>query len=220
MQAIEERAIATYQKNTAILITLRSRHLYYNITGRDQHLSRTFQRTELWNAVYHRDWRKYSFSRLLGNPWQQQNTGNSLQKEDTYRETTWPVIIQPYFAQRYNQQNIDKTSATSLWLSWQPIRWNQTPGTREKNNYKPDFIKLNTYKNTEPNETTNNPTPVTTATIPYIKCTSETIARILQPYDIRVAHKPITTLRHILTNVKDKDQCLCLWPMSIATCTL
>ena len=29
---------------------------------------------------------------------------------------------------------------------------------------------------------------------------------ILRPYNIRVAHKPITTLRHILTNVKDKEQ--------------
>ena len=38
------------------------------------------------------------------------------------------------------------------------------------------------------------------------KGTSETIARILQPYNIRVAHKPITTLRHLLTNVKDKDE--------------
>ena len=47
---------------------------------------------------------------------------------------------------------------------------------------------------------------VTTATIPYIKGTSETIARILQPYNIRVAHKPITTLRQLLTNVKDKDE--------------
>ena len=47
--------------------------------------------------------------------------------------------------------------------------------------------------------------PVTTATIPYIRGTSETIARILQPYNIRVAHKPITTLRRLLTNVKDKD---------------
>ena len=42
-------------------------------------------------------------------------------------------------------------------------------------------------------------------TIPYIKGTSETIAR-MQPYDIRVAHKPITTLRHLLINVKDKDE--------------
>ena len=45
-------------------------------------------------------------------------------------------------------------------------------------------------------------TPVTT----YIKGTSETIMRILQPYNICVAHKPITTLRQPLTNVKDKDK--------------
>ena len=36
--------------------------------------------------------------------------------------------------------------------------------------------------------------------------TSETIARILQPYNIRVAHKPITTLQQLLTNVRDKDE--------------
>ena len=36
--------------------------------------------------------------------------------------------------------------------------------------------------------------------------TYETIARILQPYNIRVAHKLITTLRRLLTNVKDKDK--------------
>ena len=47
---------------------------------------------------------------------------------------------------------------------------------------------------------------VTTATIPHFRGTSETISRILQPYNIRVAHKPITTLRRILTNVKDKDK--------------
>ena len=56
----------------------------------------------------------------------------------------------------------------------------------------------------EPNTT--NAKPVTTATIPYIKGTSETIARILQSYNIRVAHKPITTLQQLLTNVKDKDE--------------
>ena len=48
--------------------------------------------------------------------------------------------------------------------------------------------------------------PVTTPTIPYIRSTPETIARILQPYNIRVAHKPITTLRRLLTNVKGKDK--------------
>ena len=75
-----------------------------------------------------------------------------------------------------------------------------------KNNYNRDFIRHNTYRNSEPNATNTNVTPVTTATIPYIKGTSETIARILQPYNIRVAHKPITTLRQLLTNVKDKDE--------------
>ena len=54
--------------------------------------------------------------------------------------------------------------------------------------------------------TQTNSDPVTTATIPYIRGTSETIARLLQPYNIRVAHKLITTLRRLLTNVKDKDK--------------
>ena len=61
------------------------------------------------------------------------------------------------------------------------------------------------HSNTDSNTQTNSG-PVTTATIPYIRGTSETIARILQPYNIRVAHKPITTLRRLLTNVKDKDK--------------
>ena len=74
-----------------------------------------------------------------------------------------------------------------------------------KNNYNRDFVTRNTYR-TEPNETNTNLTPNTTVTIPYIKGTSEIIARILQPYNIRVAHRPITTLRKLLTNVKDKDQ--------------
>ena len=29
---------------------------------------------------------------------------------------------------------------------------------------------------------------------------------MLQPYNIRVVHKPITTLRRLLANVKDKDK--------------
>ena len=43
-------------------------------------------------------------------------------------------------------------------------------------------------------------------TIPCIKGTSETISRILQPYNIRVAHKPTTTLGQLLTNVKNRDE--------------
>ncbi|CAH3145861.1 unnamed protein product, partial [Porites lobata] len=74
-----------------------------------------------------------------------------------------------------------------------------------KNNYNTDFVRRNTHSNTDSNSQTNSG-PVTTATIPYIRGTSETIARILRPYNIRVAHKPITTLRRLLTNVKDKDK--------------
>ena len=74
-----------------------------------------------------------------------------------------------------------------------------------KNNYNTDFFRRNTHSNTDSNTQTNSG-PVTTTTIPYIRGTSETIARILQPYNIRVAHKPITTLRLLLTNVKDKDK--------------
>ena len=65
----------------------------------------------------------------------------------------------------------------------------------------------NTHSNTDSNTLTNvNSDPVTTATIPYIRGTSENIARILQAYNIRVAHKPITTLGRLLTNARDKDK--------------
>ena len=74
-----------------------------------------------------------------------------------------------------------------------------------KNNYNTDFVRRNTHSNTDSNTQTNSG-PVTTATIPYIRGTSETIAHILQPYNIRVAHKPIATLRRLLTNVKDKEK--------------
>ena len=73
-----------------------------------------------------------------------------------------------------------------------------------KNNYNTDFIERNTY--IRPNDSSNN-SYTTTATIPYVRGTSETIARgILRPYNIRVAHKLIFTLRRLLTHVKGKDK--------------
>ena len=80
-----------------------------------------------------------------------------------------------------------------------------------KNNYNEDFIQRNTHRPTTTTttttiETNDNATPTTTATIPYIKGISENISRILQPFNIRVAHKPITTLRQLLTNIKDRDE--------------
>ena len=76
-----------------------------------------------------------------------------------------------------------------------------------KNNYNTDFMKRNTHRATVSTETNSDTTSVTTtATIAYIKGTSETIARILQPYNIRAAHKPVITLQHPLTNIKDKEE--------------
>ena len=72
-----------------------------------------------------------------------------------------------------------------------------------KNNYNTDFIERNTYN--RPNDSSNS-SYTTTATIPYVRGTSETIARILRPYNIRVAHKPTFTLRRLLTHVKGKDK--------------
>ena len=75
-----------------------------------------------------------------------------------------------------------------------------------KNNYNTDFVRWNTHSNTESNTQTNvNPGPVTTATITHSRSTSETIARILQPYNICVEHKLITTLWRLLTNVKEAN---------------
>lgn len=75
-----------------------------------------------------------------------------------------------------------------------------------KNNCNADFIRRNISRPTEADATNRNATPVTTVTIPYIKGTSETISRILQLYNIRVAHKPTTTLRQLMTNVKDREE--------------
>ena len=44
----------------------------------------------------------------------------------------------------------------------------------------------------------------TIALIPYIKGTSERIARILRPFNISVAHKPTVTLSNTLMKVKDR----------------
>ena len=57
-----------------------------------------------------------------------------------------------------------------------------------KNNYNGDFIRRNIYRPIEASATNRNSTPVTTVTIPYIKGTSETISRILQPYNSRAVH--------------------------------
>ena len=75
-----------------------------------------------------------------------------------------------------------------------------------KNNYNANFVRRKTHLQRRLRHSDVNFNPVTTATIPYIRGTSETIAHTLQPYNISVAHKRISTLRRLVTNVKDKDK--------------
>ena len=91
----------------------------------------------------------------------------------------------------------------SWWCTWQK----QVPWTcfYEKQLQR-RLIRRNIYRPTDADATNQNMTHVTTVTIPYIKGTSETISRILQPYNIRVAHKQTTMFRHLLTNVKGRDE--------------
>ena len=121
----------------------------------------------------------------------------SLQKTDAYRQITRRIVIKTLTRRAQLVCNTpDSLSNENKYLR----------RVFDKNNYKDNFIRRNAHQPTETTETNANSTPTTTATIPYIKGMSETIARILQPYNIRVAHKPITTLRHLLNNVKDKDE--------------
>ena len=69
-----------------------------------------------------------------------------------------------------------------------------------------DFIWWNTHWLTTATEASDNATSTTTATIPHIKGISENISLFLQPFNIHVVHKPITTLCQLLTNIKDQDK--------------
>ena len=75
------------------------------------------------------------------------------------------------------------------------------------NNYPKPFVKsvieqaMTSEITTERSDTDDDNKVI--ATIPYVKGASERIARILRPHDITVAQKPSTTLRDVLTKVKD-----------------
>ena len=133
----------------------------------------------------------------------QQQTTN-----DTYRQITRPVIVQPTSHKATTIRALTRR-ATLVCDSSDSLQdeTDYLNNVFSKSNYSADFVRRNTHSDAYSNTQTNvNSGHVTTATIPYIRVTSETIARIIQPYNIRVAHKPITTLRRLLANVKDKDK--------------
>ena len=48
--------------------------------------------------------------------------------------------------------------------------------------------------------------PITIVSFPYVKGFSEQIQRICNQFGIRVAHRPVQTLRHLLVHPKDKQE--------------
>ena len=69
-----------------------------------------------------------------------------------------------------------------------------------KNNYNQDFVSRNYKRDNGPNSTNTRPTTVTIVTVPYIKSTSETIARILQPFGIRIDYRKSITIQLVHAN--------------------
>ena len=120
----------------------------------------------------------------------------TVYRKPTHRQITRRVILQPDITQSHNYQDSYATSATNLQYDRQLIRQEQVPWPCfSKKNYNEDFIQRNTHRPTTTTQANDNATPTTIATLLYIKGISENISRILKPFNICVAHKPITTLR-------------------------
>ena len=103
--------------------------------------------------------------------------------------------------QLLDQSSYNPTShkATTIWTltRWAQLVCDSPDGLPDetdylnnvfsKKNYNTDFVRRNTNSNTDSN-TQNNSGPVTTATIPYIRGTSEIIARINYNLTVYVLH--------------------------------
>ena len=87
-----------------------------------------------------------------------------------------------------------------------PTRTNTLTFFFSNNNYNEDFIRRNAHRPTATTETNDTATLTTKATIPFIKGLSENNPRILQPFNIRVAHKHITTLSQPVTQKQGRTE--------------
>ena len=209
MQNIEEQTLATYTRT--VPLGLRYVHDTFTAVHKDgiddfhQHLNRQNADIQFTKEIEENG--KTPFLDCLVN-----RDNNKLKATSDYRKPTHPDRLLDQSS--YNPTTHKATTIRTLTRREQLVC--DSPDSLQdendylnnvfsKNNYNTAFVKRNTHSNTDSNTQTNS-CPVTTATIPYIRDTSETIARLLQPYNIRVADKPITTLRRLLTNVKDKDK--------------
>ena len=125
MQNFEEQALATYRRTIPLWITLRWRHFTTaykdEINDCHEHLNRQNADIQFAKEIEEND--EIFFLVYLV-------TRDNLQKTDTYRQITRPVIVQPNLLQSYNYTDFDETSAISLLLAWQPTRRDWLPKQR------------------------------------------------------------------------------------------
>ena len=134
-----------------------------------------------------------------------------MSRNDTRLRTT--VYRKPTHTDRLLDQSSYKTTsyrATTVRTLTRraQIICDSTDSLRDENEHLRRIFHKNNYRHDKQNDVcanTETKNELTTVSLPYIRGTSETIARILKPFNIRIAHKPTRTLRHLLTNVKGKD---------------
>ena len=112
MQNIEEQALATYTRTVPLWLryvddTFTAVHKD-GIDDFHEHLNRQNADIQFTKEIEEND--EISFLVYLV-------TRDNLQKTDTYRQITRPVIVQPNLLQSYNYTDFDETSAISLLLA-------------------------------------------------------------------------------------------------------
>ena len=111
-----------------------------------------------------------------------------------------PVIVQPDLSQGYNYTDFDETSTTGLRLAWQPTRRDRLPKQRFSKKKKTTTCTLVDGPLTITLIPTPRPKSIVVLLRQRLYRTSEAPLKLSQHCNIRFAHKPITTLRRLLTN--------------------
>ncbi|BHF70512.1 hypothetical protein SprV_0301356300 [Sparganum proliferum] len=136
-------------------------------------------------------------------------------RTSVYRKETYAEVILPF---KSNQPISHKRSAVNSLLSRAKTHCSDEEGYRAELNYLYELFSQNGYpkdfvrrcmrqresREKEPGSSNQTPGLSTWRTLPYIKNVSELVERHLRKHQIRVAHKPTTTLRSQLVHPKDR----------------
>ena len=112
---------------------------------------------------------------------QQQTTCNGLPKANRNRQTSRRIILQRYFSQSSDFTDLDKTArlvCDSPDSFADEIKYLDNILIKKK--YNNGFVRSNTYKNSKPNVTNTDATPVTTATMALLRLSHRSYSTPLQ----------------------------------------